>query len=341
MCAVKRAENDEDDDAKDTEDVRLDGRPQRDTVSAAEQSDNGGIAGEPGSTILGQSGKGVAHHSTAFFEQDDDTSVDKWKKMQNLSYEKIQDRLIPEDLRIIWRATRTALQRAEWPEWMADVDWDKACLLLLSSLLWIGLATWYFRGGTEDNKKVVDASPKSSARTTPAGSKSSFGISEMARRAFPTYRHEGGYIYSKGTDRLRKRDAAAATIQRWARTEFKRWLRDRALSRSSIETSPLDSQRWTDEDHGAVVSTILKDRCVNVDTLGPPESERFSPATRLPSSNGAWKWHGRGGDHVDSSQHNRRRQKFSLSSKDISKVLIKLESRADPGASLSPVSKPP
>ncbi|KAL1440227.1 hypothetical protein MTO96_009535 [Rhipicephalus appendiculatus] len=82
MCAVKRAENDEDDDAKDTEDVRLDGRPQRDTVSAAEQSDNGGIAGEPGSTILGQSGKGVAHHSTAFFEQDDDTSVDKWKKMR-------------------------------------------------------------------------------------------------------------------------------------------------------------------------------------------------------------------------------------------------------------------
>ncbi|KAL1440228.1 hypothetical protein MTO96_009536 [Rhipicephalus appendiculatus] len=150
----------------------------------------------------------------------------------------------------------------------------------------------------------------------------------------------GGYIYSKGTDRLRKRDAAAAIIQRWARTEFKRWLRDRALSWSSIETSPLDSERWTDEDHGAVVSTILKDRCVNVDTLGPPESERFS-GSKVALQQWRLEMARRGGDHVDSSQHNRRRQKFSLSSKDISKVLIKLESRADPGASLSPVSKPP
>ncbi|KAL3211913.1 hypothetical protein MRX96_036177 [Rhipicephalus microplus] len=70
--------------------------------------------------------------------------------------------------------------------------------------------------------------------------------------------------------RAEKKDAAATTIQRWARTEFHRWLQDRALPWLSIEVSLSDNQRWADEDHGAVVSTVLKDRHVNVDTLGPP-----------------------------------------------------------------------
>ncbi|KAL1467596.1 hypothetical protein MTO96_042051 [Rhipicephalus appendiculatus] len=223
---------------------------------------------------------------------------------------------------------------------MADVDFDKTCLLLLSSGLLVGLTTWHFRGGTEDNKKDVDAPPAGPVLAPPSGCQSSFGKLQTPRDVLQTYRHEGGYIYSKGTEQLRKEDAAAATIQRWARTEFKRWLRDRALSRSSIDTSPLNSQRSIDQDHGAVVSTILNDPCVDIYTPGLPESALCSD-NKVALEKCLLEIARRGGDNVDSSRNIRHRQKFSLSSKNISKDLLRLEPRADPRADQSPLPKHP
>ncbi|XP_075728938.1 uncharacterized protein LOC119165060 isoform X2 [Rhipicephalus microplus] len=262
------------------------------------------------------------------------------KSMQSILYEKLMEILVPDDLRIIYRAVRRAWQRMEWPQWIADVDWDIARLLLLSSLLWIGIATLYFRGGTENRKKEIDASPESTASEPPAGAESSLLECEVARHALQACRHEGGYIYSKGSNQLRKEDAAAATIQRWSRTKLKRWLREHALSRPSIETSPVNSQRWIDDDHGAVVTTVLKDRDVSVDTLGPPEGGLHS-RNKAALEKGLFESARRGGDHVDSRRHTWHRQKFSLTSKKISDSLLSLESHANSRASYSPASKPP
>ncbi|KAL1417242.1 hypothetical protein MTO96_027061 [Rhipicephalus appendiculatus] len=336
---TKQAENNEDQDTKDTRNIGLKGSPQREIVSAVEREDNGDIAGEAGSTILYHSGKRFGYHVAASFEQNDYTSVGEWEEMRGLLYEKVMDRLIPEDLRIIYRAARRALQRVEWPEWMGGRGLRQGMPAAAvyhalgrvcdywgrwitgkpgpSYACWLQVDPWHIRDGSSRPYRPVDT--------------------------------KGGYIYSQGTDQLRKEDAAAAIIQRWARTEFKRWLRDRALSRSSIETPPFDSQRWIDQDHGAFVSTILKDRCVKVHALGPPEGKlRYDTKFGKPQTDPKVAFEKclleiarRGGDHGDSSPDTRRRQKLSRSSATISKVLLRLESGADPRASQSPVSKPP
>ncbi|KAL3211916.1 hypothetical protein MRX96_036180 [Rhipicephalus microplus] len=150
------------------------------------------------------------------------------------------------------------------------------------------------------------------------------------------------------SDQLRREGAAAAIIQRWFHTELKRWLRERNLSRPSIQTTPLDSQRCIDHDDGAFVSTVLEDSCVNVDALGPPESKLHSDTKvanlcsdpKVTFRNCLMEIARRGGNHVDSSQDIRCRQKLSHSSAEISRVLLRLEAGADPCASQSQVSKP-
>ncbi|KAL3225237.1 hypothetical protein MRX96_025970 [Rhipicephalus microplus] len=152
----------------------------------------------------------------------------------------------------------------------------------------------------------------------------------------------------ESSDQLRREGAAAAIIQRWFHTEWKRWLRERTLSRPSIQTTPLDSQRCIDHDDGAFVSTVLEDSCVNVDALGPPESKLHSDTKvanlcsdpKVTFQKCLMEIARRGGNHVDSSQDIRCRQKLSHSSAEISRVLLRLEAGADPCASQSQVSKP-
>ncbi|KAL3211911.1 hypothetical protein MRX96_036175 [Rhipicephalus microplus] len=189
---TKEAESNENQGTKDTRDAALYRRPQREIFDAVEQKGNGGMAGDPGFTIPFRSEQHVANSRTKPFQQVHNTAVSLGKSMQSFLYEKLMEILVPDDLRIIYRAVQRAWQRMDWPQWIADEDWDNAHLLLLSSLLWIGIATLYFRGGTENRKKEIDASPESPASETPAGVESSLLECEMARQALQACRHEGG-----------------------------------------------------------------------------------------------------------------------------------------------------
>ncbi|XP_065295662.1 uncharacterized protein [Dermacentor albipictus] len=227
------------------------------------------------------------------------------------------DALVSIDLERHLRATLTAVKDVEW---VSDVGFYKACLLLASIPCFV-IAAWCCKRGSKDTPSDADTSPGNSSQATAVGWKSKFSMSDMAHQNIHSYRHEGGYIYPGGLEatQLSREDAAAAVIQRWARTEFKRWRLQRTSSRSSIDTPPPNSQRWIDRDYGAVFSTVLEDASVSADALGPPGGERRSE--KRPSERKS-----EGTDDAETRPDIRCRKGLSLSSAKLSKAVLRLKS---------------
>ncbi|KAH6922869.1 hypothetical protein HPB50_019928 [Hyalomma asiaticum] len=280
-----------------------------------------------------------ANHEAESSPQGYSSTELKWKAMQDFWMKEIMDRLIPREVQILLRGVRKDMQSLQ--QWMSDAGYDKICLLL-SSIVCLLFATWCCGSGAKVFQNNIETSQTNPAQATTVGWKSNFSVSEMAQANMHLYRHEGGYIYSRGEAgiQLRREDAAAATIQQWTRTVFKRWIEHRAPSRSSIDTPPLNSKRCIDDDYGAFNSTILEDPSVGVDALGPPECELRSP-TKLGSEERPSEMEGKGGDAADSGQVSRCRKGLSLSSANLSKALLKLKPCTPQRPPNSPVSLPP
>ncbi|XP_065295640.1 uncharacterized protein [Dermacentor albipictus] len=196
-----------------------------------------------------------------------------WSNAQSLC-EHLMDTLVPTDLQRRLRAAWTALQGVEWT---AIIRSEKA-RVLMASIVCFAVSRLFCGGCAEANPSDDDTSPGNTAPATAAGWKSIFSILSMARGRFFGYRYEGGHICPRGkaADQLLREGVAAAVIQRWFRTEFKRWLRNGTPSRLRVATSPSSSQRWIDEDYGAVFGTVLEDPSVSADALGPPGAEHCS-----------------------------------------------------------------
>ncbi|XP_075526713.1 uncharacterized protein LOC142558467 [Dermacentor variabilis] len=268
----------------------------------------------------------------------DDITARLWSRVRTILSGHMMDALVSIELQHLVRATWTAVQDGEW---VPDVGYDKACLLL-ASILCLIIATWCCKGGSKKTTSNADTLPANPIHGKAVDWKSNFSISDMARLNIHGHRHEGGYIYPRGiaAAQLSKEDAAAAVIQRWARTEFKRWLLDRPSSRSSTDTPPPNSQRWIDEDYGAVVSTLLEDSSVSVDALGPPEGEHC-PANERPPEKRLSERKYEGGDDADSRPDIRCRRGLSLSSAKLSKAVLRLKSPAVQHTAKGPASTPP
>ncbi|XP_072140461.1 uncharacterized protein [Dermacentor andersoni] len=196
-----------------------------------------------------------------------------WSSAQSLC-EHLMDTLVPTDLQPRLRAAWTALQGVEWT---AIIGSEKA-RVLMASIVCFAVSRLCCGGCAEMNPSDDDTSSGNAVPATVAGWKSIFSILGMARGRFLGYRHEGGHICPKGKadGKLLREGAAAAVIQRWVRTEFKRWLQNGRPSRLRMATSPSNSQRWIDEDYGAVFSTVLEDPSVSADALRPPGAEHCS-----------------------------------------------------------------
>ncbi|XP_075526712.1 uncharacterized protein LOC142558465 [Dermacentor variabilis] len=233
------------------------------------------------------------------------------------------DALVSIDLERHLRAALTAVQDVEW---VSGVGFDKACLLL-SSIPCFVIAAWCCKRGSKNTPSDSDTSPANSGQATPVDWKSKFSMSDMARQKIHSYRHEGGYIYPGGLEatQLSREDAAAAAIQRWARTEFKRRRLQRTSSRSSVDTPPPNSQRWIDRDYGAVFSTVLEDSSVSADALGPPGGQRSSGSER-PSEKRPSETKSQSADDAESRPDIRCRKGLSLSSAKLSKAVLRLKS---------------
>ncbi|XP_050031850.1 uncharacterized protein [Dermacentor andersoni] len=250
----------------------------------------------------------------------------------------MMDALVSTELQHLVRTTWAAVQDRKW---VPDIGYDKACLLL-ASILCLIIATWCCKSGPKKTTSNADTLPANPIHGMAVDWKSNFSMSDMARLNIHGYRHEGGYIYPRGiaAAQLSKEDAAAAVIQRWARTEFKRWLLDRTSSRSSIDTPPPNSQCWIDEDYGAVVNTLLEDSSVSADALGPPGGERCSD-NEIPSEKRVSEKKYEGGDDAESRPDIRCRRGLSLSSAKLSKAVLRLKSPAVQHAAKGPASTPP
>ncbi|KAL1440232.1 hypothetical protein MTO96_009540 [Rhipicephalus appendiculatus] len=254
--------------------------------------------------------------------KDDSAFEHKREKRKSLLTKKVTDSLVPDNLPFLLRQVIKYVRRLE--KWLSDFGYDNLCLLL-SSILCFAIARFFSGSGTPMNQNETETSPPASPPQAAAvGWKSYFSISEMAGASRAVYRHEGSYIYSRGeaANQLRREDAAATTIQRWARTVFKPWLRKHVLSHSNIETPPSNSQHWIDEDHGAVASTILDDISVNVYAMGRTEGEPVPQERPLGEEND-------GDDEAGSHRDIRCQKRLSLSSANISKSLLRLKPLAD------------
>ncbi|KAH8031722.1 hypothetical protein HPB51_020327 [Rhipicephalus microplus] len=147
-------------------------------------------------------------------------------------------------------------------------------------------------------KNTSDAKPSTPPplHATTVEWKSNFSISEMARLNIrgnedeikhadfrERLEHDTVLIEDpKDTTQLSREEAAATVIQRWARYEFKRWLRSAKAQHRSTET-PLSSLRGIDyEDQGVVVNmTVEEDALARADKLKHSADEVF-PIHTLP-----------------------------------------------------------
>nr|XP_054924976.1 uncharacterized protein LOC129383960 isoform X2 [Dermacentor andersoni] len=171
--------------------------------------------------------------------------------------------------------------------------------------------------------------------------KSNFSISEMARLNIHSYRHQDSYIYpgGKSAEQSSREDDAAAVIQRWVRNEFKRWLRD-TKSKSSTDQTPLNCQRWIDEDHGAIVNTPLEDANVSSSELGPPGGNLRSNDALL-AGNKHSETKDKSGDDAEMRPAIRCQWQPSLSYFELSKSLLRLKWPVDELDTNSPESVQP
>ncbi|XP_054925240.1 uncharacterized protein [Dermacentor andersoni] len=283
----------------------------------------GGGAGESGSATQGhEAPAGVLGAGSFDYIDVIAVAVRAWLRALAILPGHMFDALVSIDLERHLRAALTAVQDVEW---VSDVGFDKACLLLASIPCFV-IAAWCCKRGSKDTPSDADTSPANSGQASAVDWKSKFSMSDMARQNIHSYRHEGGYIYPGGleADQLSREDAAAAVIQRWARTEFKHWRLHRTSSRSSIDTPPPNSQRWIDRDYGAVFSTVLEDASVSADDLGPPGGQRSSGNQR-PSEKRPSETKSESADDAESRPDIRCRKTLSLSSAKFSKAVLKLK----------------
>lgn len=306
-------------DSKDTTDTRLEGN---------------GI-GEPGSATQGH-GTWANNHGEEFMKHDDSIAVRAWSRVRTIISQRIMDALVPTDLQ---RHLQTAWTAARDAEWVQDVGYDKACLLLTSILCFV-IAMCRCARGTK-NTSEVEPSPVIPTHAMAVEWKSNFSISELARLNIHGYRHQGGYIYPGGNaaEQLSREDAAATVIQRWARYEFKWWLRD-AKSQSSIDETSLDNPRWIDEDHGAILNTPLEDPNVSSGELGPPRGNLCSNDALLTRKRPS-ETKSQGGDDTEIRQDIRCQRKPSLSYAQLSQSLLRLKWPAHKRYTKRPEPVPP
>ncbi|XP_049512733.1 uncharacterized protein LOC125940514 [Dermacentor silvarum] len=258
-----------------------------------------------------------------------------WSCAHSLS-EHLMDTLVPTDLQRRLRAAWTAVV-----EWTSVIVSEKV-RVLMASIVCFAFSRLCCGGTIETNSSDDGKSPENPVPATAVGWKSIFSVLDMARLSILGLRHEGGYIYPRGkvADQLSREDAAAAVIQRWVRTEFKRRLQNGASSRSIIDTPPQNSQGCIDEDHGAVVNTVLEDPRVSVNALRPPEAERRSGA-ELPSGKCPSESSDQGGDDEASLQVLEGRKRLSLSAAKLQKAVLRLKSPAEQRGTKGPISIQP
>ncbi|XP_075526384.1 uncharacterized protein LOC142558109 [Dermacentor variabilis] len=261
-----------------------------------------------------------------------------WSSAQSLC-EHVRDTLVPTDLQRRLRAAWAALQRVEWT---AIIGSEKA-RVLMASIVCFAVSRLCCGGCAETNPSDDDTSPGNTVPATAAGWKPIFSILSMARGKFFGYRPEGGHICPRGkaADQLLREGAAAAVIQRWFRTEFKRWLQNGKPSRLRMATSPSNSQRWIDQEYGAVFSTVLEDPILSADGLGPPGAEHCSEEELFSSGKRPSESTDQGGEDEASLRVRGCRKALSPSSAKLPEALLRLKSPAvQPGkqrvASINP-----